>query len=163
MNWLDIVILVIIVVSTLAGLKVGLIKAVLTMAGVIVGVILAGRYYNDLAAHLTFISQPTLAGITAFAIILIAVMVIAAVAASLIKWAVSAMMLGWVNRIGGAVLGFVLGAIFCGALLAIWASFVGESGPVSDSALAGLLLDSFPLVLALLPEEFDSVRSFFQP
>ena len=40
--------------------------------------------------------------------------------------------------------------------------YVGISGPVDDSALAALLLDSFPVVLALLPSEFDSVRSFFQ-
>ena len=30
------------------------------------------------------------------------------------------------------------------------------------AALAVLLLDRFPLILALLPEEFGSVRSFFQ-
>jgi len=162
MNWLDIVILVLIILSTLIGLKVGIIKAVLSMAGVIAGVVLAGRYYTALAGHLTFISQPALAKIIAFAIILIVVMIIAAVLASLIKWAVSAMLLGWVNRLGGAVFGLVLGAIFCGALLTLWGKFAGETSPVADSALARLLLDSFPVVLALLPGEFDSVRSFFQ-
>jgi len=162
MSWLDIVVLVIIVFATLIGLKVGLIKALLSIVGVVVGVILAGRYYAVLAEHLTFISQPSLAKIAAFAIILIVVMIIAAVLASLIKWAVSAVMLGWVNRLGGAVFGLVLGAIFCGALLSMWVKFVGISGPIQDSALAALLLDSFPMVLALLPAEFDSVRSFFQ-
>ncbi len=162
MNWLDIIILALIVIPTLIGLKVGIIKAVLSVAGVVVGVILAGRYYGVFAEHLTFISQPNLAQIAAFAIILIGVMIIAAVLASLVKWAVSAVMLGWVNRLGGAVFGFVLGAIFCGALLTIWVQFLGISGPVNDSALAKLLLDSFPMVLALLPGEFDSVRSFFQ-
>jgi len=162
MSWLDIIILVIIVIPTLIGLKVGIIKAVLTLAGVIVGVILAGRFYVSFAESLTFISEPSLARITAFAIILIGVMVIAAVVASLIKWAVSAVMLGWVNRFGGAVFGFVLGAIFCGALLTVWVKFVGITGPVYESALAVLLLDSFPMVLALLPSELDSVRSFFR-
>lgn len=162
MNWLDIVILVIIVISVLTGLKVGIIRALLSVAGVIVGVILAGRYYAAFAGHLTFISQPSLAKIVAFAIILIVVMVIAAVLAWLIKWAVSAMMLGWVNRLGGAVLGFVLGAVFCGALLTIWVKFGGISGTVNESVLAALLLDGFPMVLGLLPSEFDSVRSFFQ-
>ena len=162
MNWLDIVILVLIVIPTLIGLKVGIIKAILSMAGVVVGVILAGRFYVLLAGHLTFISQPGLAKIAAFAIILIGVMIIAAVVASFIKWVVSAMMLGWVNRLGGAVFGFVMGAIFCGALLTIWGNFVGETSPVANSALAQMLLDTFPIVLALLPSEFDSVRSLFQ-
>ena len=163
MNWLDIIILIVIIISTLIGLKVGLIKAVLSIVGVVVGVVLAGRYYTNLSGLLTFISQPSLAKIAAFAIILIGVMVIAAVLAAIIKWAVSAVMLGWINRLGGAVFGFVLGAIFCGAVLAMWAKFAGEAGPVNDSALAKLLLDSFPVVLTLLPGEFDSVRSFFQP
>jgi len=162
MNWLDIVILIIIVIPTLIGLKIGIIKAVLSVAGVVVGVILAGRYYAVLAEHLTFISQPSLAKIAAFAIILIGVMIIAAVIASLIKWVISAVMLGWVNRLGGAVFGFVLGMIFCGALLTIWVKFVGISEPLYESALAALLLDGFPMVLALLPGEFDSIRSFFQ-
>ena len=162
MNWLDIIILVLIVIATLVGLKIGIIKAVLSLLGVIVGVILAGRYYVALAGELTFISQDSLARIAAFAIILIVVMIIAALLAALLKWFVSALMLGWVNRLGGAVFGFVLGFVFCGALLAIWVKFLGVAGAIAESSLAILLLDNFPVVLALLPDEFDAVRSFFQ-
>ena len=162
MSWLDIVILVLIAFPTLIGLRIGIIKAVLSLAGVIAGVILAGQYYTALAEKLTFISQANLAEIAAFAIIMIGVMIIAAVLASLLKWIISAVLLGWVNRLGGAVFGFVLGCIFCGALLAIWTKFLGIQDPIAESALATLLLDRFPIILALLPGEFDSVRSFFQ-
>lgn len=162
MNWLDIVILVLIVIPTLIGLKVGIIKAVLSLVGVIVGVILAGHYYKPFAGLLTFIPWAGIAEIAAFAIILIGVMVIASVLASLTKLAVSALMLGWVNRLGGAIFGLALGAIFCGALLTLWVNFVGINETVDGSALAVLLLDGFPIALALLPAEFDSVHSFFQ-
>ncbi len=162
MNWLDIVILILIVVPTLIGLKIGIIKALFSVAGMIVGVVLAGRFSESLGGVLTFISDPGWARIAAFAIILIAVMVIASVLAAVIKWVISAVLLGWVNRLGGAVFGFVLGAVFCGALLSMWVNFLGIGDTVSDSALAKFLLDSFPFVLALLPAEFDSVRSFFQ-
>lgn len=162
MNWLDIVILILIVVPTVIGLKIGIIKVLFTIVGMIVGVILAGRFSESLGGALTFISDPGWARIAAFAIILIAVMIIASVLAGVLKKITSAVLLGWVNRLGGAVLGFVLGAIFCGALLTMWVSFLGIGDTVSDSALARFLLDSFPFVLALLPAEFDSVRSFFQ-
>ena len=162
MNWLDIVIIVLIAIATLIGLRIGIIKAILSLVGVIVGVILAGRFHAVLAEQLTFIPQENLARIAAFAIILIGVMVFAGVLATVLKWLASIVMLGWVNRLGGAVFGFVLGAIFCSALLAIWVKFLGLVGPIAGSGLANLLLDNFPLVLALLPEEFDSVRSFFQ-
>ena len=162
MNWLDIVIIVAIVISTFLGFRAGIIKAVLVLAGIIIGVILAGRYYVPFSEQLSFISQANVARIVAFAIILIGVMVIAAVLARLLKWAASVVMLGWVNRLGGAIFGLVLGAIFCSALLAIWVKFFGVPGAISESSLTTILLDHFPMVLALLPDEFEAIRSFFQ-
>ncbi len=162
MNWLDIVILILIVIPTLIGLKTGIVKALFTVAGMIVGVVLAGRFSESLGGALTFISDPGWAKIAAFAIILIVVMVIASILAVVIKWVVSAVLMGWVNRLGGAVLGFVMGFVFCGVLLTMWVNFLGIGSTVADSALANLLLDGFPVILALLPAEFDSVRDFFQ-
>ncbi len=162
MSLLDIAIIVIIGIAAFTGLKIGIIKAVLTLAGVIVGVILAGRFYVVLAEQLTFISQDTLARVVAFAIILVGVILVASIIAGVIKWLASIVLLGWVNRLGGALLGLIMGGIFCSALLAIWTKFLGISDLIAESALADFLLDYFPMVLALLPEEFDSVRSFFQ-
>ena len=162
MNWLDIVIIVILAISTLIGLRSGIIKAVLSLAGLIIGIILAGRYYIPLSEQLTFLSQAALAKIIAFAIILIGIMIIAGVLAKLLKWTISAMMLAWVNHVGGAVLGLVLGAIFCGILLATWVKFFGITEVISESYLVPILLSRLPIVLALLPDEFDAVRSFFQ-
>ena len=162
MSWLDIVIIVVIAISAFIGLRIGLIKAALSLAGLIVGVILAGHYYVSLSEQLAFIPQASIARIVAFAIILVGVMAIASLLSLLLKWLVSAIMLGWVNRTGGAILGLVLGAIFCGALLATWVKFFGIAEIISESSLTVILLDRFPLVLGLLPDEFDVVRSFFQ-
>jgi len=139
-----------------------MIKAALSLAGLIVGVIVAGRYYLPLSEKLSFISSASVAEITAFIIILVGIMVIAGVLAKLLKWTASVMMLGWVNHLGGAVFGLLLGAIFCGALLATWVKFLGETTAITESNLAFILVDFFPVVLALLPDEFDSVRPFFQ-
>jgi len=162
MSWLDIAIIVIIGITALTGLKIGIIKTALTLVGVIVGVILAGRFYVALADKLTFIPQETLARVVAFAIILVVIILIASIIAGVLKWLASIVLLGWVNRLGGALFGLIMGSIFAGALLAMWTQFLGISDPIAESALANFLLDSFPMVLALLPEEFDSVRSFFQ-
>jgi len=162
MSWLDIVIIVVVGSAAFWGLRIGIIKAILSLAGLVAGVILAGRYYIPLSEQLAFIPQASIAKIVAFAIILIGIVVIAGVLANLLKWIVSVMMLGWINRLGGAVFGLVLGAIFCSALLAIWGKFLGIEGAIAESGLAPVLLDRFPMVLALLPDEFDAVRSFFQ-
>ncbi len=163
MNWLDIVIIVTLAISTFLGLRTGIIKAVLSLAGVIVGVILAGLLYVPLSEQLSFIQQAGVAKVVAFAIILIGVMVIAVVLARLLKWAASVMMLSWVNHLGGAVFGLALGAIFCSALLATWVKWLGiGSTTITESIVAAFLLDKFPMILALLPDEFDAIRSFFR-
>ncbi|MFC1920418.1 CvpA family protein [Chloroflexota bacterium] len=162
MNWLDIIILIIVGGATFYGLRKGLIKAVLSLAGLIVGVILAGSFYTTLAERLTFISQEGVAQAIAFGAIVIVVMVIAAVLAGFLKWAISLVMLGWVNRLGGAAFGLIMGAIFCGAMLTLWGKFLGTPDVFAESNLTGILLDGFPAILALLPGEFDTVRSFFQ-
>lgn len=162
MNWLDIVILVVMASGTVLGLRIGLIKAALSLGGVILGVMLAGGYYAPLAEQLSFIPQARVAQVVAFALILIGVMLIASILARLLQWVTSAVMLGWANHLGGAVLGLVLGAILGSALLAIWTKFLGITEVISQSAMAAILLDRLPVVLSLLPEEFEALRSFFK-
>jgi len=161
MNWLDIIIIVALVIPAFIGLKQGIIKAVLSLAGLIIGVILAGNFYQPLSKRLAFIPNEDVANVVAFILILVAVMAIAVVLARLLKFAVSAVMLGWVDHVGGAVFGFLTGAIVWSALLAIWVKFF-DTELVTESFLASVLLDKFPLILALLPKEFDAVRDFFQ-
>ncbi len=161
MNWLDIVIIVAIAIPTFFGLRTGIIKTCLSLAGLILGVILAGRYYIPFAEQLSSFT-PGVAKIVAFALILIGAMVIALVLSRLLERAVSMVLLGWVNRLGGALFGFLIGAILCGALLATWVKFIGPASAIVESGLAMILVSYFPLVLALLPEEFKAIRSFFQ-
>ena len=162
MNWLDIVIAIILVINLFVGLKAGLIKMLVSLAGLILGIFLAGHYYQVLADRLTFISSDKAAGIVAYVVILIVVMIVATIIAWLLSKVVSAIMLGWLNHLGGAILGTIIAGIFVGAILAIWAKYGGGGDTISNSFLGGFLVDKFPLVLALLPGEFDTIRSFFK-
>jgi membrane protein required for colicin V production len=161
MDWLDVVIVVVIAVATISGLIIGLVSAALSLAGIIVGIMLAGRYYLAFSQHLGFISSENVAQIVAFAIILFGVMLIALVLALVLRWAFSLISLGWLDRIGGAFFGLATGTLLCGAVLAMWVKFMGAGPAVTGSALASFLLEHFPVVLGLLPAEFDAVRSFF--
>jgi membrane protein required for colicin V production len=161
MNWLDIVLIIFLIFSVIGGIAGGLIKAVFNLAGLIVGVVLAGRFYTALGDRLPFISDEKIAHIVAFVIIFIIVIIIASILGSIITKAVSAIMLGWINRLGGAVLGFFMGAIFLAAILTIWIKFLGDNSSISNSLIASFFLDRFPIVLGFLPSEFDMVRNFF--
>jgi len=74
---------------------------------------------------------------------------------------IKAIMLGWVDRFGGAVLGLILGALSVSAILAIVIKYTNSS-LITNSKLAGFFLDKFPVVLWLLPSEFDNIRNFFK-
>ena len=161
MNWLDIVIAIILVIQVIVGLSQGLIKALLGLIGLIVGIVLAGRFYENLGSRLTFIDNPDAANVAAFVAILLIVWVVFSIIATILTKIVSAVFLGWVNKLGGAVFGLLMGALFVGAALAVWAKFFG-SDALADSVLATFLLDKFPVVLALLPSQFDSIKDFFE-
>ena len=162
MNWLDIIIAIILVVNIFVGLRAGLIRMVVSLIGLILAIFLAGHYYQALADRLTFITSDRVAGIAAYIVILVLVMILAAGVAWILSKVASLVMLGWLNHLGGAVLGLLTAGVFIGAILAIWAKYVGGEGTIANSLLGGFLLDKFPLVLALLPSEFDVVRSFFE-
>jgi membrane protein required for colicin V production len=162
MNWLDIVILIMLAIGTITGLRNGLIKGVLNLAGIIIGIILAGRYYQTLAGSLGFISNNAAQEIIAFIVIVALVMIAAAIAGWFLRRILSAIMLGWTDKLLGGVIGFLMAAIFWGAILAAWLQFLpGQADIVTGSAIAALLLNMFPIVLGLLPEQFDMVRGFF--
>lgn len=161
MNWLDIVIIVYLVLSVVGGLAQGLIRMVLALAGLLVGIFLAGRYYASLGSVLP-IGDPGVANVVAFAIILVAVMVLAGLLAFLLRRLIGLVMLGWVDHLLGAVVGLLVGGLFCAAALAACAHFgIGEAA-IAASGIARFFLDLFPAVLVLLPSEFDAVRQFFQ-
>jgi membrane protein required for colicin V production len=162
MNVLDVIIIVLLIAAAIGGLANGLIKSLFSLAGVILGVVLAGRFYAGLAEHLTFISNSTAANIVAFAIIFIIVMIVAAIAGFIITKLVSAMLLGWLNRLGGAVFSAAMGAVFIAGILAVWVKMADIYSVIQGSALASFLLDSFPFILGLLPEEFKTIQEFFQ-
>ena len=162
MNWLDIVILVLLVISAIGGFATGLIKTVFSLVGLIVGVVLAGHFYVGFSNYLTFIPGDNGPRVAAFIIIFLIVMIVAALLGILLTKIVSAIMLGWVNRLGGAVLGVILGAFFVAAILAVWVKFANPGDAITNSKIASVLLDKLPFILGLLPSEFDSVRQFFQ-
>jgi membrane protein required for colicin V production len=161
MNWVDIVIIIYLGISVLTGLMEGLIRTVLSVLGVIVGIILASHFYKQLGNILTFISNKNWANITAFIIILVAVMIVAAIIGLILRSVIKAIMLGWVDKVGGAVVGLFLGALSIGALLAIIMKY-HPMDVITNSAFAGFFLNKFPVVLKLLPGEFNSIKNFFK-
>jgi membrane protein required for colicin V production len=160
MNWLDILILVTLAAAVVGGLATGIVRGVVNLAGLILGIFVAGRYYETVGGWLGFIHNTGIANTVGFILIIVLFMILAGLVGGLLHKLVSGIMLGWLDHLVGGVLGLLIGAVSWGAFLALWVKFFSADA-VSGSFMARILLDKFPLVLNLLPSSFDSVRNFF--
>jgi membrane protein required for colicin V production len=146
MNWLDILMIVVLILLGVAGLRQGMIRTVFGIAGLIGGIVLAGRYYDELAARL-FPPDAAWGNITAYAIIAIATLVVAGVIGWLLAKLVNFAALGWLDRVMGFILGVVIGGLLCAAILAIVVKYYpGMETTISQSVIARFLVGGFPLL-----------------
>jgi membrane protein required for colicin V production len=161
MNWLDIVLIVLLFIPTFMGLRKGLIKTALSFAGLIIGIVLAGRFHGSLSGIFGFTNNESVANVLAFVLILAVVFIIALLIANLLRFVAKSLLIGWVDHLGGAIFGLLSGFLMLGAILAIIVKFTGGDA-ISQSFMARVMLDYFPIVLGLFPEDFRAIKDFFQ-
>lgn len=171
MNWVDIIIIIAAVLGAYTGWKQGLVRTVFSFVGLVIGVVLAGQWSPDLADKIS--AESDWSYILAFAVILVVVLIIANIIGKIVHGIVKIFMFGWLDTIGGIVLGLCVGALVMAAILTATGPYIeyvdklpGNYGTtwvnaIGDSMLAELLIDKFGLLLGLLPGEFDAVKDFF--
>ena len=158
MNWLDAIILIAIIGFTVAAFRAGLIREVVTLVAVVVGVLIAGHYYDDLADDvLLFIKNDKAAKVIAFLSLFGSVALMGQLAALLMKQAVSILLLGWLDHLAGAAFGLLKGLVLVELFLMFFATFpyLGLDDAIDGSGIAPLFLDNGPALLKLLPGEFN--------
>ena len=160
MNWLDILILLSLIISVIGGIFTGLIRGVISLLGLIAGIIIAGRLYPTFAPALTFIHTEAAANVVSFALIFLFVLIVAGLIGAVLHFIVTGITLGWLDHLLGGLTGLIGAALMWGLLLALWAKFFGGAA-LQQSLIAPVLVEKIPLVLALLPPEFATVRGFF--
>jgi len=120
---LDIIVLAIILILTVIGWWKGLVKQFFGLAGIVAGYILALKFYQPAAKLLTGF-HPATARIIGF----VAVFLACLLAAHLMGWIVGRLTagskLGFLNRVGGALLGFLKGCVVVCILVVILAAFL---------------------------------------
>lgn len=155
MNTLDYVILIVGSLFTLLGIYWGLIRQVLALAGLLVGVVLAGRYGPEVAAWLSsFLADPLLAGALGFLAVLALVSAAASLVASLLRIFAGLLFLGWFDHLLGGLLGLAQAIIVCAVVLVVLTAYPypAWSSAIAESTLAGGLLRVGGLLAPLLPD-----------
>jgi membrane protein required for colicin V production len=137
-DWL---IAIVVLVSVLSAAKTGLIVEVCSLAGVVLGLLLASWNYQKLLPWVTgwIHSLPT-AEAVAFLLIAIGVMILAAIAGRIVRWSVRSIGLGWADRLAGAAFGFVKGCLLVTVAVIVTAAFWPRTTWFQSSRLAPYFL-----------------------
>ena len=110
MNTLDIVLLVAAGIGMLFGLKSGLVKQLSFGAGVAIGLLQATIFYPRTAAWLEEITgwDSLICTVLGFVLIVAAVTIAINIAGLLLRWLLKAVLLGWLDRIAGAIFSIII-------------------------------------------------------
>lgn len=158
MDWFDLAIIGVLTWTTVSAFRRGLIREVVSVIALIAGAVLAGRFYDELSANLSFvIDNETTRNLVAFVSIFFGINLVGAVASMFLRNAVALLMLGPMDHLGGAVFGVLKGILFIEVILVAVTAFPAASALTAgaeDSTLAPYFLRAAPLVNRLLPEAF---------
>ncbi len=151
----DWALLLLVLVSTIAAFFRGIIKVLFSLAGLIAGLLLACWNYPAVALSLNrWIGNLEAAQIVAFLIILTLVMVVFSVVASLLRRTVSAIGLGFIDRLLGALFGLLRGVLLGVAAMMAIAAFLPGNSWVKNSQLSPYFLAGAHALSFVVPEDF---------
>ncbi|MDT8070908.1 MAG: CvpA family protein [Terriglobia bacterium] len=141
MNWLDWTIIAIVVLSVIGAAAQGFFFELFSLAGVILGYLLAAWNYKRVALwFLPHVKSDWAANAAGFLVIFIAVAILAGVAGRIARWAVKEVGLRWFDRFLGAVFGLVKGALVVMVLVMAMAAFGPASKSLAESQFAPYFL-----------------------
>lgn len=162
MNWLDGAIIALIVWLTFSAFKVGFIRESVTIVAAILGIILAGLFYEDIAEDvLVFIDNDTLARIVGFAMVFGALILAGQMVAMILKPTVNLLQLGIFDQLAGAAFGFVKAIVFIQIFLIVFITYPkwGLDDTIEDSVFGSLtarFVEQTPVIIQMLPDEFET-------
>lgn len=141
MSILDWVILLIILLSVLQAIAQGFFYEFFSLAGVIVGYLLAAwEYWRVAAWYAPHVNSQWVADIAAFFTIFVGVVLLAGVVGRIARWAVHGVGLRWFDRLLGGVFGFLRGAVLCTVVVLALALFAPQWGWLQQSRIAPFML-----------------------
>lgn len=156
MNWLDMVLSIILLVSTIAGLRKGFVRTVVGFASTFLAILLAVWFYEPAGAMFReYVSHPFVANAIGFAAVFVGTIAagwaLSFAMAKILKWAG----LGWMDGLLGGVLGLARGGLVAAAIVLAISSFTRNPPPssITQSNIAPYILEFSKLVSYMAPAD----------
>lgn len=122
MSVIDIVILVLLALAVIKGLKDGLMKQVGGIVGLLLGIVLAGRFSAMLSGWLQRVA-PTISEsvvkVLSFIIIIVVVCICVVLLSRLLEKVIKISTLGWLNRLLGVLLSVSAAVLVMGVIISV--------------------------------------------
>ncbi len=160
MNWVDVAAVISLLAGIAIGLRAGIVAIIATLFGTVVATALAGRFDSDMAGVFSFMPGANGDRIAAFAAIFLAVLIAFEIIGMMVKTLFHLLFVGWIDHIGGAILGLIVAAFLFGALASLLGNFSGGKfkQDVQDSKTAQFLADKTIVIEGLLPSEYQKLN-----
>jgi len=167
MNWLDIVLLIVLIGSVVTSFSTGLAREVVGLISMIAALVLAIWFYGTAGSVLLpFVSSPGIAHFCGFLMVFVGVLILGAIVGRLLGRLMRVAGLSFVDRLLGAGFGLVRGLLISIALvLALLAFTPGKSPPnaVVQSKVAPYVIDAARVCAAMAPHELkDGFRKSYE-
>jgi len=166
-NWLDAAIIAVILWLTYAAFQTGFIRETITIVAAILGIVIAGLFYQDLADDvLVFIDNETLARIVGFGLIFGAVVLAGQMVAMILKPTANVLQLGIFDQLAGAAFGFFKAIVFIQLFLIVFITYPrwGIDEAIEGSVFGSLtveFIERAPFIIQMLPGEFEAQVELF--
>ncbi len=136
------------------GLRSGLIRESTTLLGMVLGLVVAGRFYEGLGpVFLSWFHTKGMSNLVAFAAILAATWIFVLLLGNVLRDILSSIRLGWLDHVGGAIFGIAKGLFMSELVVLILMAVPSKSlqAGLQASALGGWLVSIAPKLLGLIP------------
>jgi len=164
MSWIDAVIVIIFLYFIVTAFSAGFIRETIGTAAAVLGTVLAGMFYGDVAdSLLSSIDSHTTASVVGFLIIFVGVTVAGQAVAMLVHPAITVLQLGIIDQILGAGFGAIKAFMIIEVLLVLCVTYprYGLDKKIGDSEFATRMIDVSAPVLKILPDFFhEQVNTF---
>lgn len=164
MNWLDAVFVIVTLWFMITAFQAGFIRESVIVVFMILGVLLAGFFYEDLAEDvLLFIDNSALARIVAFGVIFGAMALAGQLMALVLKPAVYLLQLGIFDQLAGAGFGILKAAVIIEIFLVVFITYPrwGLDEQIEQSLIGSAIAETVPIVVFILPDEFEAAVEDF--
>jgi len=154
MTWIDWAILIVILLSVLAGLKQGFLRSFCSLAGLLLGLVLAAWNYARVAAFLRpLVRIEPVADTIGFVLIALFVMGLASLLGTVLAKALHTIGLGCLDRLAGAAFGLFQGALLVTLCILAALAFYHKARWLADGKLPKHFFGACHLSTHMSPEE----------